>query len=122
MAGSGMTTTGNGRGLVMTHETGLYSFHCKSQTNCFWVREETELKISRSDHIMLTVPSTLVDNCDCDLDTSGNCKCPAGVTGDDCDRCKESYWGLDLDGENGCKRKFSKSMYDICQIFSFFKI
>ena len=103
-----MATTGNGRGLIISHDKELYSFKCKSQQNCFWTKEETELQISRDDHMMITVPSTLVDNCDCDLDTNGNCKCPAGTTGEQCKQCKKGYWALDANGENSCKSKFYK--------------
>ena len=104
---SKMTTTANGRGLIISYEQGIYSFECKSQQNCFWTKEEIELQISRRSHMMITVPSTLVDNCDCDLDTNGNCRCPAGVTGGECGHCKKGYWGLDA---NGCKSKFYLSL------------
>ena len=116
--GPKMTTTSDGKGLIMTYEKAVYSFHCKSQTNCFWTKEETQLQISRKYHMMLTIPSTLVENCDCELDDNGNCKCPAGVTGEECDICQLGYWGLNHDGKNRCKSKFLSiiSLYSL--IFS----
>ena len=55
---------------------------------------------------MLTVPTSLVENCDCEQNSNGDCKCPGGAIGDACDRCKDGYWGLDLDGSLGCKSEF----------------
>ena len=106
MDGPKMTPTGDGSGMIMTYEDKIYSFKCESQTNCYWNTEKTSLEISRERHIMLTIPSSLVENCDCELTSSGDCRCPAGVIGDACDRCKDGYWGLDPDGSLGCKSEF----------------
>ena len=106
MYGPRMTPTGNGRGMIMSYQDKIFSFHCESRTNCYWNTKETRLDIRRTWHIMLTVPSTLVENCDCEVNSNGNCRCPAGVIGNACDRCKDGYWGLDPDGSLGCKSKF----------------
>ena len=98
-----MTQTGDSKGLVMTHGKEVYSFHCASSTNCYWKKEDYELKIKRTLHIMLTVPPSLVQTSDCELNANGVCRCPIGVVGDKCDQCKNMYWGLD---QNGCKSKF----------------
>ena len=102
-SGSKMTTTGNGKGLLMTHEDKIYSFDCDSATSCFWTEKETKLKISREDHLMFTVPTSVVDDCDCQLNSLKECKCPPGVIADGCDRCKDDYWGLDVAKSIGCK-------------------
>ena len=101
--GNKITTTGDGRGLLMTYRKQIFSFSCVSQTNCYWTKEETELEISRRGHIMLAVPASLVDNCDCQLNSDGTCKCPPGVIGDACDRCKQGYWGLHQNDTLSCK-------------------
>ena len=103
-----MTTTGNGKGLLMTYENEIYSFNCDSQTTCFWIQEEIELKKYRRDHLMITVPASLVDNCDCQLNSDGVCRCPTGVTGEACDQCKQGYWGLQQNDSLACKSKFYK--------------
>ena len=105
MYGAKMTPTGDGRGLLMTYEKSIQSFLCKSQTNCYWAKEEIELEISRRYHVMLTVPASLVDNCDCKLNSNGTCKCPIGVIGDACDQCKQGYWGLHQNSSLACKSK-----------------
>ena len=98
-----MTQTADTKGLIMTYKQEVHSFHCATPTNCYWEKENYELKIERTDHIMLNVPKALVQDCDCELNTNGECRCPIGVVGDKCDQCKNMYWGLD---QNGCKSKF----------------
>ena len=61
--GPRMTPTANKRGLLMTSGKEVYSFHCLSNENCFWTKKPCELKISRQDHVFLTVPSSLIENC-----------------------------------------------------------
>ena len=61
-----MTPTADGKGLLMSDGNALYSFQCISDTNCFWTTTDIRLKIERTDHIMLTVPAALVDECMCD--------------------------------------------------------
>merc|ERR1719225_2234673 len=58
-----MSTTSSGDGLIMTQEKGIYSFKCTSENNCSWTKEQQELQISRTAHVMLTVPSALMKNC-----------------------------------------------------------
>jgi len=61
--GPRMTHTANKKGLLMTYYSGVYSFHCRSSNDCSWTKESYELKISRRDHVMMTVPESLVENC-----------------------------------------------------------
>ena len=61
--GPRMTTTTSGDGLLMTYNKGIYSFKCTSENSCSWTTEQQELKISRTRHVMLTVPSALMKNC-----------------------------------------------------------
>ena len=103
MFGAKITPTGDGKGLLMTYHKAIYSFKCKSKTNCQWIKKESELEIEREDHIMLSVPASLVDSCGCQLNSTGACNCPAGVIGDTCDRCKQGYWGLHQNDSLGCK-------------------
>lgn len=96
-----MTTTGNGKGLMMTYLHKVYSFHCDTPSTCYWIEEEAKLKIERRDHLMFTVPASLVDSCDCPLnsecyETSG---CSCNEEGGQCDEqsgqciCKKGFWG-----------------------------
>ena len=61
--GSRMSQTRDEKGLIMTYEKGVYFFHCDSATQCYWKKKKFTLKINRVRHIMLTVPSTLVEKC-----------------------------------------------------------
>merc|ERR1712066_985156 len=94
MAQPRMASTGDGKQLIMTYEKGVYSFHCDTSNQCYWNTVNHELGISRQEHIMMTIPTSLVEHCGCELDSTGDCKCPAAVTGQKCDRCKDGYWGL----------------------------
>ena len=62
-AGVRITTTADGKGLLMTHKKGVYGFHCTSANECHWKKKDYELRISRTDHLFLTVPSSLVEDC-----------------------------------------------------------
>ena len=103
-SGAAISPTPDGKGLHMTFEKNVYSFHCQSKTQCNWVTEKYELQTSRRYHLMITVPSVLLENCGCELNSSGDCKCKPGITGPRCDRCKPGYWGLT--DENGCKSEY----------------
>ena len=81
-----MSPTADKKGLLMTSEKGVYSFHCDTPNQCYWTMEEYELKIKRNYHLMMSVPSSLVENCDCELDSAGDCRCKPGVIGPDCDQ------------------------------------
>ena len=99
------TATGEGNQLIMNFRKSVYYFQCDNINECYWTKnEEYQLKIGRERHLMITVASSIVENCDCELDITGDCKCKVGLTGDDCDRCKDGYWGLDKDMT--CKSKF----------------
>ena len=98
-----MSPTPDGKGLHMTYEENVFSFHCQSKTQCNWVKERYELQISRRNHIMMNVPSSLLENCKCELDSSGDCRCKPGVTGPKCDRCQAGYWGLNFQDQSGCQ-------------------
>ena len=63
MWGPRMTPTADGKGLLMTFEKGVYGFQCTSANNCYWTKKDYELQISRTDHLFLTVPSSLVEDC-----------------------------------------------------------
>ena len=105
--GPRMSPSGDGKQLIMTYDKGVYSFQCDTPNQCYWNTENHELGISRFDgHIMMTVPTSLVENCGCELNSTGDCKCPAAVTGQECDRCKDGYWGLNKNGVMGCSSKF----------------
>ena len=65
-AGARMSQTASNKGLLMTHENDVYSFYCESDIQCYWRMEEFKLKIKRADHVMMTVPSSLVKNCNWD--------------------------------------------------------
>ena len=61
----GMTTTANGKGLLMSYEHSVYSFSCKSEATCSWDTTTTNLKSSRRGHIMMRVPASMVNHCEC---------------------------------------------------------
>ena len=61
--GPRMTTTKNKNQLLMTYEKGIYSFNCRSSDDCYWEKKDFELKTSRSFHVMMEVPASLVENC-----------------------------------------------------------
>jgi len=58
-----MTHTYNKKGLLMTYERGIYSLQCRSSNDCYWTKESYELETSRESHVMIMVPSSLVENC-----------------------------------------------------------
>ena len=60
--GPRMTPTATNK-LLMTYFERVYSFKCRSSNDCFWEKENYELKTARSWHVMLSVPSPLVENC-----------------------------------------------------------
>ena len=61
--GARITTTADGKGLLMTYQNGVYGFHCTSANECHWKKKDTKLQISRTSHIFMTVPSSLVEDC-----------------------------------------------------------
>ena len=63
MAGNKIAPTSNGKGLLMTHLKGIYRFRCDSEQNCYWIQEDTKLKIPRSWHVFLKAPKPLVEDC-----------------------------------------------------------
>ena len=58
-----MTSTEDGRGLIMTYLNKIYKFNCASANDCYFVEDVNELKISRQNHILLKVPASLVNEC-----------------------------------------------------------
>jgi len=58
-----MTHTTNKKGLLMTYRKGIYSFQCRSSNDCYWTKESYELETVRRYHVMIMVPSSLVENC-----------------------------------------------------------
>ena len=63
MSGNRMTSTEDGRGLKMTHLKQIYKFNCASANDCYFVKDVSELEISRKYHILLKVPASLVNEC-----------------------------------------------------------
>ena len=63
VGGAKITTTADGKGLLMTYKKGVYDFHCTSANECHWKKKNYELQISRQNHLFLTVPSSLVEDC-----------------------------------------------------------
>ena len=61
--GAKITTTADGKGLLMAYKKGVYGFHCTSANECHWKKKSYELQISRQNHLFLTVPSSLVEDC-----------------------------------------------------------
>ena len=99
--GPKMTATGDGKNLIMTYEKSVYSFRCDGQNDCYWQTEEHQLDISRRWHIMMTIPSSLVENCNCQLDARP-CGCKDPVPNVDCEECVDGYWRTT---DTGCKSK-----------------
>ena len=58
-----MTSTEDGRGLIMTLYEKIYKFNCASANDCYFVKDVNELEISRRSHILLKVPASLVNEC-----------------------------------------------------------
>ena len=63
MGGLKMVTTSQGEGLIMTYGKGVYNFKCTSETDCKWSKEAYSLQISRTDHAMLPINTSFLDNC-----------------------------------------------------------
>ena len=61
--GSRMTTTATGDGLIMTYNKGIFRFKCVSSDSCFFEKDDNELQVKRNNHVLLTVPSSLVEDC-----------------------------------------------------------
>ena len=61
--GNKIARTGTGDGLIMTDEKEIYKFKCDNEFTCYFEKEDRELKIERSFHIFLTVPSALMEDC-----------------------------------------------------------
>ena len=61
--GPQMTTTRNGDGLLLTHRKAILKLDCTSTTSCLWKKEPNSLQVHRFHHLMFTVPSSLLENC-----------------------------------------------------------
>ena len=61
--GPKMTTTQTGDGVLLTYENDIFKLECTSTTSCLWKKEPNNLKIFRQHHLMFTVPSKLLKNC-----------------------------------------------------------
>ena len=61
--GPKMTTTQNGDGVLLTHQKDIFKLDCTSHTSCIWKKESNSLQINRKRHLMFTVPSTILENC-----------------------------------------------------------
>jgi len=58
-----MTPTADGKGLLLSFEHSIYSFICQSETSCWFTTTDIQLKIKRTEHLMFTVPSSLLSEC-----------------------------------------------------------
>ena len=65
---------------------------------------------------IIVVLNTLISGCTCDKTgaeegnqcahkPNGDCRCKPTVTGANCDKCQNGYWGIGQD-KLGCKSKF----------------
>jgi len=61
--GDQMTPTQNGDGVLLTSGYDIFKLDCTSTTSCLWKKEPNSLKIYRRHHLMFTVPSKLLENC-----------------------------------------------------------
>ena len=61
--GPKMTKTAQGDGLIIMFNKGIYRFKCVSSESCFFEKDDNELKIRRAEHILLSVPASLVEDC-----------------------------------------------------------
>ena len=50
-------------GLLMTFQKRIYTFHCDNADECYWKTADTKLNIWRGHHLMLSVPSYIVNGC-----------------------------------------------------------
>jgi len=58
-----MTPTQNGDGVLLTHRENIFKLDCTNTTSCLWKKEPNSLQIVRINHLMFTVPSKLLENC-----------------------------------------------------------
>ena len=103
--GPRISPTGDKNGLLLTYEKGVYSFHCDTPSQCYWRTEPYNLEISRRFHISLTVSSSLLDQCNCELNSNGDCEYLIGVDGLNSSICVEGFWGLNQNDKISCKSK-----------------
>ena len=94
---------GHGKGLLMTFKEYVYSFHCDNANQCYWRPEDIRLEFSKDVHIMISVPSSFIDqkDCDCEKDSTP-CGCKYPVPIHECNQCADGFWGLT---DIGCKSK-----------------
>ena len=75
-------------------------------------------------HFFFCSPSTLIAGCTCDKTgaeegnqcahkPNGDCRCKPTVTGANCDKCRDGYWGIGKD-ELGCKSEFQTALHCKC--------
>ena len=63
MDGAKMINTKSKKDLLMTFEKEVYYFNCHSSDDCYWEKKGYKFKTSRTDHVMMEVPASLVENC-----------------------------------------------------------
>jgi len=61
--GAQMTTTQNGDSVLLTYGKDIFKLYCTNTTSCLWKKESNSLQIYRQWHLIFTVPSTLLENC-----------------------------------------------------------
>ena len=87
----------SGKGLLMIFSHGVYSFQCIPQSQCFWKTEEYELQFGGIYHVMMSVPTSLISNCECELDAT-QCGCKDPVPIKECKECADGFFGLTNSG------------------------
>ncbi len=61
--GPQMTQTQNGDGVLLTDEIDIFKLDCTNTTSCLWKKQPNNLQIYRNHHLMFTVPSKFLENC-----------------------------------------------------------
>ena len=105
-----LTSTIDGKGIFLTYDKALISLHCDAPNECYWKIEKYWRSIFRSRHMMLVVPSNLVKNCNCELDSTP-CGCTDPVPFNECQQCNDGFW---LSPGRGCKSKYLQRIPYVC--------
>merc|ERR1712228_58124 len=59
----GISPTKYNDGLLMTDESKVFRFRCNTSSDCSWKIEPWELKYKRWGHLMMTIPSSTLEQC-----------------------------------------------------------
>ena len=58
-----MSPTPDGKSVILTYKKQIYRLNCQKGRQCTWEKLPYELQISRQNHIQLTVPKKVLNNC-----------------------------------------------------------